>query len=251
MGLLEKATQVILEQRPAYQGPDRPIGHHRAETITRRLAHLMWLPRFDLTRPYQLRQIRPLGLGVVAGGGPTLGYSAVEHFLGDLEALRVAAPLGDALMQRYLEIWPVPAEGAFFYLDNRRKVNYSSYPIAAGKISASDRVLGATTQLFLHDGDGHGLHMHSGPGDDHMTRTLEPFAQRFVPLIGRDKVRGIVADQEMRSVALRRSKKRPWRCKESLCPTSETPRAGSSPTGSLTPTRSCRIGGRVFLTRAR
>jgi hypothetical protein len=202
MGLLEKATAVILEQRPAYQGPDRPICHHRSETITRRLTHLMWLPRFDLTRPYQLRQIRPLGLGVVAGGGPTLGYSALEHFLGDLEALRVAAPLSDALMQRYLEIWPVPAEGAFFYLDNRRKVNYSSYPIAAGKISASDRVLGATTQLFLHDADGHCLHMHSGPGDDHMTRTLEPFAQRFVPLIGRDKVRGIVADQEMRSVAL-------------------------------------------------
>lgn len=162
----------------------------------------MWLPRFDLARPYQLRQIRPLGLGLVAGGCPTLGYSALEHFLGDLEALRVAAPLGDALMQRYLEVWPVPAEGAFFYLDNRRKVNYSSDPIAAGKISASDRVLGATTQLFLHDADGHGLHMHSGPGDDHMTRTLQPFAQRFVPLIGRDKVRGIVADQEMRSVAL-------------------------------------------------
>lgn len=162
----------------------------------------MWLPRFDLIRPYQLRQMRPLGLGLVADGCPTLGYSALEHFLGDLEALRVAAPLGDALMQRYLEVWPVPAEGAFFYLDNRRKVNYSSYPIAAGKISASDRILGATTQLFLHDAEGHGLHMHSGPGDDHMTRTLEPFAQRFVPLIGRDKVRGIVADQEMRSVAL-------------------------------------------------
>ena len=162
----------------------------------------MWLPRFDLRRPYQLRQIRPLGLGLVADGRSTLGYSALEHFLGDLEALRVAAPLGDALMQRYLEVWPVPTEGSFFYLDNRRKVNYSSYSIAAGKISASDRVLGATTQLFLHDADGHGLHMHSGPGDDHMTRTFEPFAQRFVPLIGRDKVRGIVADQEMRSVAL-------------------------------------------------
>ena len=202
MGVLEKATEVILEQRATYQGPDRTLCHHRPETITRRLTHLMWLPRFDLTCPYQLRQIRPLGLGLVAGGCPTLGYSALEHFLGDLEALRVAAPLGDALMQRYLEVWPVPAEGAFFYLDNRRKVNYSSHPIAAGKISASDRVLGATTQLFLHDADGHGLHMHSGPGDDHMTRTLQPFAQRFLPLIGRDKVRGIVADQEMRSVAL-------------------------------------------------
>jgi hypothetical protein len=126
----------------------------------------------------------------------------LEHFLADLEALRVAVPVGDALMQRYLETWPVPAEGAFFYLDNRRKVHYSSSAIAAGKISASGRILGATTQLFLHDASGHGLHMHSGPGDDHITRTLEPFAQRFVPLIGRDKVRGIVADQEMRSVAL-------------------------------------------------
>lgn len=200
--MLEKATQVILEQRSVYQGPDRPLLHHRPETITRRLTHLMWLPRFDLTHPYQLRHIRPLGLGLVAGGRPTLGCSALEHFLGDLEALRVAAPLGDALMQRYQEVWPVPTEGAFFYLDNRRKVHYSSYPLAAGKISASDRVLGATTQLFLHDAAGHGLHMHSGPGDDHMTRTLAPFARRFVPLIGRDKVRGIVADQEMRSVAL-------------------------------------------------
>jgi uncharacterized protein YqiB (DUF1249 family) len=202
MGVLESATQVILEQRATYQGPDRPLCHHRPETITRRLTHLMWLPRFDVVRPYQLRHIRPLGLGLVAGGCATLGYSALEHFLADLEALRVAVPLGDALMQRYLETWPVPAEGAFFYLDNRRKVRYSSSAIAAGKISASGRILGATTQLFLHDAAGHGLHMHSGPGDDHMTRTLLPFAQRFVTLIGRDKVRGIVADQEMRSVAL-------------------------------------------------
>jgi hypothetical protein len=202
MGVLETATQVILEQRATYQGPDRPICHHRPETITRRLTHLMWLPRFDLTRPYQLRRVRPLGLGLVAGGCPTLGYSALEHFLGDLEALRVADSLGNALMRQYLEVWPIPAEGTLFYLDNRRKVHYSSYAIAAGKISASERVLGATTQLFLHDAAGHCLHMHSGPGDDHMTRTLLPFAQCFVALIGREGVRGIVADQEMRSVAL-------------------------------------------------
>jgi hypothetical protein len=119
-----------------------------------------------------------------------------------MESLRVANPLGDALMQRYLAVWPVPAEGAFLYLDNRRKVHYSSHSIAAGKISASERVLGSITQLFLHDAAGHGLHMHSGPGDDHMTRTLLPFVQRFVPLIGREKIRGLVGDQEMRSVAL-------------------------------------------------
>jgi hypothetical protein len=200
--VLETATLVILERRESYQGPDRAICHHRPQTITRRLAHLMWLPRFDLIRPYQLCQVRPLGLGLVAAGCPTLGYSALEHFLGDMEALHVAAPLGDALMQRYLEVWPVPVEGAFFYLDNRRKVHYSSHSIAAGKISASGRVLGATTQLFLHDAAGHGLHMHGGPGDAHMTRTLLPFVHRIVPLIGREKVRGIVGDQEMRSVAL-------------------------------------------------
>jgi hypothetical protein len=178
------------------------LTHHRPETITRRLAHLLLLPRFDLVRPYHLRRVRPLGLGLLAGGRSTLGYSTLEHFLGDLEALRVAAPLGDALAQRYLAVWPVPAEGAFFYLDNRRKVRYSGYPIAAGKISASARILGATTQLFLHDAAGHGLHMHSGPGDDHMTRTLRPFVQHFVALIGREHVRGIVADQEMGVIAL-------------------------------------------------
>ena len=200
--MLSTATQVILEGRVIYQGPDRAICHHRPETITRRLAHLLLLPRFDLVRPYHLRQVRPLGLGLVAGGRATLGYSSLEHFLGDLEALRVAAPLGDALARRYLEVWPIPAEGAFFYLDNRRKVRYSGYPIAAGKISARERILGATTQLFLHDVAGHGLHMHGGPGDDHMTRTLLPFVQHFLTLIGRERARGIVADQEMRSVAL-------------------------------------------------
>jgi len=202
MGVLSTATQVILEGRATYQGPERAICHHRTETITRRLAHLLLLPRFDLVRPYHLRWVRPLGLGLVAGGRATLGYSSLEHFLGDLEALRVASPLGDALARRYLEVWPIPAEGAFFYLDNRRKVRYSGYPIAAGKISASERILGATTQLFLHDAAGHGLHMHSGPGDDHMTRTLLPLVQHFVTLVGQERVRGIVADQEMRSLAL-------------------------------------------------
>jgi len=201
MGVLSTATQVVLEQRATYQGPERAISHHRPETITRRLAHLLWLPRFDLVRPYHLHWVRPLGLGLIAGGRPTLGYSTLEHFLGDLEALRVAAPMGDALARCYLEVWPIPAEGAFFYLDNRRKVRYSGYPIAAGKISASERVLGATTQLFLHDAAGHGLHMRSGPGDDHLTRTLLPFAQHFVTLVGQERVRGLVADQEMRSIA--------------------------------------------------
>jgi hypothetical protein len=163
---------------------------------------LLLFPRFDVVRPYHLRRVRPLGLGLVTGGRPTLGYSTLEHFLGDLEALRVALPLGDALAQRYLEIWPVPEEGAFFYLDNHRKVRYSGYPTAAGKISASERMLGGTTQLFLHDAAGHGLHMHSGPADDHMTQTLRPFVQHIVALLGRQRVRGIVADREMRSVAL-------------------------------------------------
>jgi len=126
----------------------------------------------------------------------------MEHFLGDLEALRVAAPLGDALALRYVEIWPVPVEGAFFYLDNHRKVRYSGYSTAAGKISATDRILGGTTQLFLHDAAGHGIHMHSGPADDHMARTLLPFVQHMVTLLGRQRVRGIVADQEMYSVAI-------------------------------------------------
>lgn len=200
--MLSTATQVILAGRATYPGPDRAICHHRPETLTRRLAHLLLLPRFGLVRPYHLRWVRPLGLGLVAGGRATLGYSSLEHFLGDLEALRVAAPLGDALARRYLDVWPIPAEGAFFYLDNRRKVRYSGYPIAAGKISASERILGATTQLFLHDAAGHGLHMHSGPGDDHMTRTLLPLVQRFLTLVNQEQVRGIVADQEMRSVAL-------------------------------------------------
>ena len=200
--MLSTATQVVLEQRKTYQGPDRAICHHRSETIARRLAHLLLFPGFDVVRPCHLQYVRPLGLGLVAGGRPTLGYSTLEHFLGDLEALRVAAPLGDALAQQYLEIWPVPKEGAFFYLDNHRKVRYSGYPTAAGKISASDRILGGTTQLFLHDTAGHGLHMRSGPADDHMTRTLVPLVQHFISLVGREKVRGIVADQEMRSVAL-------------------------------------------------
>jgi phosphopantetheine adenylyltransferase len=202
MGVLSTATQMILEERATYQESERAICHHRPETITRRLAHLLLLPRFDLVRPYHLRWVRPLGLGLVAGGRATLGYSTLEHFLGDLEALRVAAHLGDALARRYLEVWPIPAEGGFFYLDNRRKVRYSGYPIAAGKISASERILGATTQLFLHDPAGHGLHMRSGPGDDHMTRTLLPLVQHFLTLVDQERVRGIVADQEMRSVAL-------------------------------------------------
>lgn len=193
---------MIQTQRATYTGPERAIGHHREATILRRLAHLLWLPRFDLVRPYHLRQVRPVGLGLVAGGSSTLGYSALEHFLGDLEALRVAAPLGDAWAQCYLRVWPPPAGGAFFYLDPRRKVHYSGYPIAAGKVSATERVQGAITQLFLHDAAGHGIHMQSGPGDDHLTRTLRPFLQRVLPLIGPERVRGIVADQEMRSVAL-------------------------------------------------
>jgi transposase len=202
MGVLDTVTQVILGRRAASQGPDREVCHHRPETITRRLVHLWWLPRFDLERPSHLRWVRPRGLGRLAGAGSTLGYSALEHFLGDLEALRGAVPVGEALAQRYLQVWPVPAPGGLFSLDNRRKVRYAGYPPAAGKISASDRILGATTQLLVHDAAGHGLYRRSGPGDDRMTRTLLPLVQHFVPLVGRERVRSLVADQELRSVVL-------------------------------------------------
>jgi hypothetical protein len=74
--------------------------------------------------------------------------------------------------------------------------------VAAGKISASDRILGGTTQLFVHDAAGHTLHMSSGPADDHLSRTLLPFAEHLIALAGRERVRGVVCDQEMRSVAL-------------------------------------------------
>jgi hypothetical protein len=202
MGVLQAATQVVEEQRVRYAGPERALCHHRPATLLRRWAHLLWLPRFDLGRPAHLRWVRPVGLGVVAGRGPTLSYSTLEHFLGDLEAWRVAAPLGDALARCYLEVWPVAPEGAFFYVDARRKVRYSGYPVAAGKISASERIQGATTQVFLHDAAGHGLDMRSGPGDAHLTRLLLPVVEHFLSLVGRERVRGIVADQEMRSVAL-------------------------------------------------
>jgi len=200
--VLSTATEVVLEQRKTYQGVERAICHHQPQTIARRLAHLLLFPRFDVVRPYHLHWVRPLGLGLVAGGRPTLGYSTLEHFLGDLEAIQTATSLGDALAQRYLEIWPPPAQGAFFYLDNHRKVRYSGYCTAAGKISATERFLGGTTQLFIHDAAGHGVHMHSGPADDHMTRTLLPLVQHLVSLLGGQSVRGIVADQEMYSVAL-------------------------------------------------
>jgi hypothetical protein len=106
------------------------------------------------------------------------------------------------LARQYLEIWPAPPEGAFLYLDNRRKVRYSGYPIAAGKISATDRLLGATTQLFVHDGAGHALYMRSGPGDDHLSGTLLPMVQHLWALLGPQRIRGLVAGQEMRAVAL-------------------------------------------------
>lgn len=202
MEVLERATQVVLERRVVYEGAPRAILRHRPETIRRRLAHLLLLPRFGLVRPYHLCQVQPLGLGLVAAGRATLGYSSLEHFLSDLEALRLSAGLADALARRYLEIWPPPAGGAFFYLDNRRKVRYSGYPTACGKISATARVLGGTTQLFLHDAAGHGLHMQSGPADTHLSHTLLSLVERFASLAGRDQVRGIIADQEMRSVAL-------------------------------------------------
>ena len=38
-----------------------------------------------------------------------------------------------------------------------------------------------------------------------MARTLLPYVQHLVALIGRERVRGIVANQEMRSVALFRA----------------------------------------------
>lgn len=193
---------MVLARRATYQGPERLIQHERPDTIARRLAHLLLLPRFDTARCYHLRQVRPLGLGVVAGGRPTLGYSTLEHFLGDLEALHVAVPLGDALAERFLAVWPAPEEGGFLYFDNRRKVRYSTYATAAGKISATDRILGGTTQLFAHDAAGHALHMCSGPADDHLSRTLLPFARHLIGLAGRERVRGVVCDQEMRSVAL-------------------------------------------------
>ena len=45
------------------------------------MARLLLFPRFDMVRPYHLRWIRPLGLGLVADGRPTLSYSTHDSDL--------------------------------------------------------------------------------------------------------------------------------------------------------------------------
>lgn len=45
------------------------------------LARLLLFPLFDMVRPYHLRWIRPLGLGLVDGVRPTLSYSTYDSAL--------------------------------------------------------------------------------------------------------------------------------------------------------------------------
>ena len=42
------------------------------------MASLLLFPLFDTVRPYHRRWIRPRGLGLVAGGRPTLSYSTYD-----------------------------------------------------------------------------------------------------------------------------------------------------------------------------
>ena len=73
------------------------------ETIRKKVETLLYLPMYEMQKPYHLLKYHKRGLGLLTGSGQRYNYFTADIFLCDIEKLRIAKSVGDKLVRCYLE----------------------------------------------------------------------------------------------------------------------------------------------------
>jgi hypothetical protein len=185
--------------------PSRPLRvlTHAREVLVRKNETLAFMPLFEnMTRLPHLDSYDDAGLGWLTEASQSYRADTMEHYLGDLTRLRVAARLGQALARCYWRAWyqsGAIVDGHVFYVDMHDKVVWTKKASPVGFVSALHETRACLKQTFVHGRGGHALWCQTYPADVHLNEVVVEVAQALEAALGQPVVQILVTDREGQS----------------------------------------------------
>ena len=175
------------------------------ETIRKRVETLLYLPMFNLQKPYHLLKYHKRGLGLLTGSGHRYSYYTTDLFLGDVEKLEIASDVGDALARCYLEALCIEIEledGSYFYIDGHAKHVWSDSNIPKVFFTTLKRAERGLHQYFIHSTKGDPLILLTCPGDSRLPGVIFNLIESFENAVGKQIVKAAIFDREGLSLSI-------------------------------------------------
>lgn len=164
-----------------------------------KIAHLIFLPLLDATRPWQLRYA--LGDGLLGVCQIAYRFDTIDRTLGELKHLQV----GDALRQNLCRAWVQTLTGTdeplHIYVDAHLKPHWTQMFAPCGHLPLLDRVMPCTRQVFVTNPAGYVWEILDRVGDASLIRELPGLEQELEDLT-QHQVTLTVVDREANSLEL-------------------------------------------------
>ena len=188
MARLKQALQAYQHAQP---DDDFALGHHREQTLLRRLQALFFAPLLGIetltgvdTHEHPLQTL--LGRGSHS--------STRSQFLGPLERIEAAASLMLALV-------PDPA-GHITYVDGHMIAYWSRRAMHKGKITMLGRIMAGSQAVIAHHEAGQALCVADYPPDRHLSQVIVAYCHKVVAVTGSAL---FVVDRAVNAVAMARA----------------------------------------------
>jgi hypothetical protein len=180
--------QAIQAYKSAHPDDDFALGHHREQTLRRRLQALFFAPLLgiDTLTAFDTHE-HPLQTLVGRG----YQSSTLRQFLGQLERIDAAQALMPALVP--------PQEGQCTYGDGHMIASWSRLSMHKGKITMLGRIMAGSQAVIAHNAAGHGLFVEYHPPDIHLSHIIVDYCQKVSTATGSSL---FVIDRAVNSVAM-------------------------------------------------
>lgn len=174
-------------------------------TVKKKVETLLYLPMFGMQKPYHLLKYHKRGLGILSGSGKRYSYYTTDIFLCDIEKLRIAQSVGDALARYYIEALCIEIElenGSYFYIDGHAKHVWSSRNIPKAFFTTLKRAERGLHQYFIHSTKGNPLILLTCPGDTRLPGVMFNLINAFENAVGKRIVKAAIFDREGLSLSI-------------------------------------------------
>jgi transposase len=208
MGGVEAIVEEIVKGRDKKIPEKSTLGRIRGtrpETIRKKVETLLYLPMFDMQKPYHLLKYHKRGLGIVTGSGHRYSYYTADIFLCDIEKLMIAKDVGEVLARCYLEALCIEIEledGSYFYIDGHAKHVWSSKNIPKAFFTTLKRAERGLHQYFIHSSKGNPLILLTCPGDTRLPGVMFNLIDAFEDAVGKRIMKAAIFDREGLSLSI-------------------------------------------------
>jgi hypothetical protein len=196
-----KGREKEIEERSALER----IRGARPATIKKKVETLLYLPMYEMQKPYHLLKYHKRGLGILTGSGKRYSYYTTDLFLCDIEKLKIAKKLGDVLARCYIEALCIEIEledGSYFYIDGHAKHVWSSKNIPKAFFTTLKRAERGLHQYFIHSSKGDPLILLTCPGDTRLPGVIFNLIDAFENAVGRRIIKAAIFDREGLSLSI-------------------------------------------------